>query len=331
MLTAGHTQPADDDLIYVGLYVLVENAGNLADEWIHLTEYKTTEVELNYPGGSENVTFYGNKGVEDLAQDLLDTTALVYNNMNLALSSKADTAATVIDTDVVLNNANEVTGIIIGSGDSAVTRNIAGGDTTTTFPSITQWLNSLTAPTGATIVVDDEQITYTPSGGSPVVITFLQFIHPVAAAIDQDVDAILVASNYVVSNEFYINGEDKFYYIANTGNHLHLTIEAVELDDLSDVVITEVADGEVLQWNNSNSRWENAAAGGISDNFRYALLLTNGFLLPENSAMSTDDRDAYTDTLGVYGAAGDIFWFDNTNDGWFNVATGGTALISFPS
>ena len=54
ILTAGHTQPADDDLIYVGLYVLVQNTPT--NEWVHLTEYKTTEVELNYPGGSENVT-----------------------------------------------------------------------------------------------------------------------------------------------------------------------------------------------------------------------------------------------------------------------------------
>ena len=394
MLTAGHTQPADDDLIYVGLYVLVENAGNLADEWIHLTEYKTTEVELNYPGGSENVTFYGNKGVEDLAQDLLDTTALVYNNMNLALGLKQDT----IDAD----NAEDIRGVLnvadgadvtpangiyletataadqaipkwnatssqwelgtdtgggsltiqedgtplttaattlnfVGQGVTATgngatkTITIPGGTGITQFGSVTQWLNSLTAPTGSTLVVDDQQVVYTPSGGSAITITFVEFIHPVGSPIDQDVDAILSASGYGNADEFYLVGTDRLYYVATTGNHLHLSVIPIDLGDLSDVVITEVADGEVLQWNDSNSRWENAAAGGISNNFRYALLLTNGFLLPENSAMSTDDRDAYTDTLGVYGAANTVYWFDNTNDGWFNVATGGTALISFPS
>ena len=70
---------------------------------------------------------------------------------------------------------------------------------------------------------------------------------------------------------------------------------------------------------------------GVSDPFKYALLLTNGFLLPENTAMSTDDRDAYTDTTGAYGAADTVYWFDNTNDSWYNVATGGTALVSFPT
>ena len=67
------------------------------------------------------------------------------------------------------------------------------------------------------------------------------------------------------------------------------------------------------------------------DRIKYALLLTNGFLLPEVTASNTATRDAYQDTLGVYGNVNQIFWFDNTNDSWYNVATGGTALISFPA
>ena len=91
ILTAGHTQPADDDLIYLGLYVLVENTGT--NEWVHLTEYKTTEVSLAYPSGTRNQSFYGNKGVQDLAQDLIDTTALVYTEMNTALAAKQNITA----------------------------------------------------------------------------------------------------------------------------------------------------------------------------------------------------------------------------------------------
>ena len=67
------------------------------------------------------------------------------------------------------------------------------------------------------------------------------------------------------------------------------------------------------------------------DRLKYALLLTNGFLLPPAAASNTATRDAYRDTLGVYGNVNQIFWFDNTSNGWFNVATGGTALISFPA
>ena len=363
MLTAGHTQPADDDLIYVGLYTLVENTG-AANEWVHLTEYKTAEVELNYPGGSENVTLYGNKGVEDLAQDLLDTTALVYNNMNQQLALKSDITTSVIDTDIGLNASNEVTSINVGG----TVRNLATGSTAQ-FPSVTQWLNSLTAPTGATIVVDNEQITYTPSGGSPVVITFLQFIHPVGSAIDQDVDAILVASGYAVSNEFYINGEDKFYYVATTGNHLHLTIEAVEIDDLSDVVIANATNGQVLQYNEADGVWRNAtSSGGFTDpyvngvtqdastgvittaggnsytsqtvngvwnNFRYATLLTTGFLLTEGTTTGTVDE--YTDTNGIVGASTTSYFFQNSNDTWYDTlvnaqAAGATGrLIAFPA
>ena len=95
---------------------------------------------------------------------------------------------------------------------------------------------------------------------------------------------------------------------------------------------SSAANNAIPKWNSTSSTWQlgtDEGGGTIPSDFRYALLLTNGFLLPENAQMSTDDRDAYTDTLGVYGDAGDIFWFDNTNDSWFNVATGGTALTRF--
>ena len=71
-------------------------------------------------------------------------------------------------------------------------------------------------------------------------------------------------------------------------------------------------------------------ATGASDALTYAVLLSNGFLLPENTAMSTATRDAYTDIAGAYGTANSVYWFDNTDDSWYNVATGGTALVSFP-
>ena len=80
-----------------------------------------------------------------------------------------------------------------------------------------------------------------------------------------------------------------------------------------------------------NGVLDSTGGGSVSDPFKYALLLTNGFLLPENTAMSTSARDAYTDTAGAYGTAGNVYWFDNTNDSWYSVATGGTALVSFPS
>ena len=70
---------------------------------------------------------------------------------------------------------------------------------------------------------------------------------------------------------------------------------------------------------------------GVNISFRYQLLLTNGFLLPENTIASTLTRDAYIDIAGAYGAANAIYWFDNTDDSWYSVATGGTALVSFPS
>ena len=97
---------------------------------------------------------------------------------------------------------------------------------------------------------------------------------------------------------------------------------------------TSATTGQIPKWN--GSAWalatdETSSGGSVPDSLRYALLLTNGFLLPEATAMSTDDRDAYQDTTGAYGTANAYYWFDNTDDSWYNVQTGGTALISFPA
>ena len=386
------------------------------------------------------------------------------------------TATSVIDGDIGLNASNEVTSINVGG----TVRNLATGSTAQ-FPSITQWLNSLTAPTGATIVVDDQQITYTPSGGSPVVITFLQFFRPVTPAIDEDVNAILVASGYAVSNEFYINGEDRFYYVANEGNHLHLTdaltrlgtVEAVntfveisntynsllyngssqelvingtgiteitantnyravitlwdqpnenilyegtlafdstsgaidsggaldiETDETTntpafgltgfvfpgtdstisiqeeqlvdtytavegDIIIAGngvVRDGQTFTFTDTDTMFtdayvdsisQNATTGiisvagennftattvnGVWDNFRYATLLTTGFLLTEGTTTGTVDE--YTDTNGIIGVAATSYFFQNSNDTWYDTlvnaqAAGATGrLIAFPA
>ena len=94
-----------------------------------------------------------------------------------------------------------------------------------------------------------------------------------------------------------------------------------------DVVIT----GDGIVYNSELNAFVIAGAtGNIPDPFKYALLLSNGFLLPENAAMSTATRDAYTDVAGVYGTPNTVYWFDNANDSWYNVATGGIALVSFP-
>ena len=125
ILTSAENQPADADLLYVGLYTLVRNADgvNPQQEWVHLTEYKTAQVALNYPSGSETVDLYGNKGVEDVAQDLIETAARIYNEMGTALALKSDTTTTVVDADILPAGSGDITGIRVGD----TVRNIAGG------------------------------------------------------------------------------------------------------------------------------------------------------------------------------------------------------------
>ena len=71
--------------------------------------------------------------------------------------------------------------------------------------------------------------------------------------------------------------------------------------------------------------------GGVTDAFRYSQLLTGGFLIQRTTAMDTSARRAYTDTQGAYGTANTIYYYEATSKSWFDVASGGTALISFPS
>ena len=73
------------------------------------------------------------------------------------------------------------------------------------------------------------------------------------------------------------------------------------------------------------------SGGGVTDAFRYSQLLTGGFLVQRSAAMDTATRRAYTDTQGAYGTANTTYYYEATSKSWFNVASGGTALISFPS
>ena len=117
------------------------------------------------------------------------------------------------------------------------------------FAGRTEFLESLLAPTGDTISVSGETLTYTPSGSSAVEIDFDELLHPVGSNIDQDVDAILMASDYSHGNTIYIESQDAFYYIAQSGGHFHLAEVAT-----TDVVATETeareADVEALTQHN---------------------------------------------------------------------------------
>ena len=117
------------------------------------------------------------------------------------------------------------------------------------FAGRTEFLESLVAPTGDTVSVSGETLTYTPSGGSAVNIDFDEFLHPVDSTIDQDVDAILMASAYSHGNTIYIDSQDAFYYIAQSGGHFHMTEIAI-----TDAVTTETeareADVEALTQHN---------------------------------------------------------------------------------
>ena len=74
-----------------------------------------------------------------------------------------------------------------------------------------------------------------------------------------------------------------------------------------------------------------STGGGVTDAFRYSQLLTGGFLVQRTTAMDTSARRAYTDTQGAYGTANTTYYYEATSKSWFDVASGGTALISFPS
>ena len=60
--------------------------------------------------------------------------------------------------------------------------------------------------------------------------------------------------------------------------------------------------------------------------FRWNLLLTNGFLLPRAATLDTDTREAYADPTGIYGYTSAHYYFDSTDDGWYNVQNAGVPL-----
>ena len=134
------------------------------------------------------------------------------------------------------------------------------------FAGRTEFLESLMAPTGATISVSEETLTYTPSGGSAVEIDFDEFLHPVGSAIDQDVNAILVASSYDHGNTVYIDSQDAYYYIAQSGGHFHLT-EIALADELATEMSVRAAVDVALQDNinaEAATRAEDDAAETVS-------------------------------------------------------------------
>ena len=440
ILTAGHTQPADDDLIYVGLYVLVQNSPT--NEWVHLTEYKTAEVELNYPGGSENVTLYGNKGVEDVAQDVLDTAALIYNNMNQQLALKqnvvkdwAVSTAYAVNDEVyvplgaetllwrcdIAHTSDSTTGdgtgtsrprfnvdnthwTVVGFNDIHTwtstfaynvgdlvtyvdTDNISNsgiyqcilGNAGNSPPNDTYWflltgINESNAPAvRATLNVadgaDQTTVSYTAAGGAPTeivpafspdTITFSAAQVAVAGSLPADftvVDtrrySIIVVSNQYIGTfvvpgtavsfvagvwVFDVTGDDVTASPAlpttgtSTAANNSITVDEIPEGGGTFVVTGQInITGNAVSYNTITDTFTFTQGGDSNQQFIYALLLTNGFLLPENSAMSTATRDAYTDTAGAYGVAGTVYWFDNTDNGWYSVSTGGTALVSFPS
>ena len=344
----------ESDLLYIGLYTLVRNSDG-TNEWIHLTEYKTTNVNLAYPSAANPVStnFYGNKGVEDLAQDLIDTTARVYTEMNTALDLKQNQSrAWAVSTPYAIGDLVLVEfgiGTILWRCDVAHTSGTAIGDGTGTSRPRFNVVNNHWTEIGFNSV-------------HPWTVDFNYIIGDIVIYTDT-----VNAHNSGLYERINNNGSDAADETPNTNPTDWLRVSGDNTPANGVYVDTSSADNEaIIQWNAVQEEWElgvkggggfslpyvndivqdtatgvittsggnsyvSETANGLGTNFKYALLLTNGFLLPENSAMSTDDRDAYTDTLGVYGTVGQVFWFDSTDDSWYDVSTGGTALISFPA
>ena len=63
--------------------------------------------------------------------------------------------------------------------------------------------------------------------------------------------------------------------------------------------------------------------------FKYSQLLTSGFLMLEVPAEDVGTREAFRDTTGAYGTVNQLFWFSDTDGSWYDVASGGTALVTF--
>ena len=67
---------------------------------------------------------------------------------------------------------------------------------------------------------------------------------------------------------------------------------------------------------------------GLAAAQRYAVLLSGGFLLTQDTT-HTGDRDKYDDTDGRFGLAGTSYYFDGTDNTWYDADPDGNALISF--
>ena len=67
---------------------------------------------------------------------------------------------------------------------------------------------------------------------------------------------------------------------------------------------------------------------GISDAVRNQLLLINGFLLLTRGS-TTGTRTAYTGMLPGFDTTSQTYYFDTSDSSWYDVSTGGTALIGF--
>ena len=100
--------------------------------------------------------------------------------------------------------------------------------------------------------------------------------------------------------------------------------------------------GNYIRGNAAADGWENRTAAQVlgdinaigvegtqHQGIRNTALLTGGFLLTEMAATSGQDanRDRYNGAIA--GFAAQDYWFDNSDDSWYDVETGGTALISF--
>ena len=68
---------------------------------------------------------------------------------------------------------------------------------------------------------------------------------------------------------------------------------------------------------------------GLVERQRLAGLLTGGFLLPQ-PATQTGSRTEYIDELGRYGDLNTSYYFDSTDNRWYDADTGGNELIRFP-
>ena len=73
----------------------------------------------------------------------------------------------------------------------------------------------------------------------------------------------------------------------------------------------------------------NATGADVPDAFKYSQLLTSGFLMLEVPAEDVGTREAFRDTTGAYGTVNQLFWFSDTDGSWYDVASGGTALVTF--